>query len=210
MERCFCAFRKESGWSKDQFVGRDCCDHRHHRDGGDTCVNEEEQEFLLQVYRIGRNGAALLTWTSGGVDFGESHVAQSPTPKPTPTPTPPASPTPSKFGSPIPITSPVPYLITSGTTITTDPSITTNGVTNFGKIYRGPETDGPASAWAFGSTSTFDTSSGFDSQINSSGAAFKFTALQLTGDHTISTANGEINLGLIAVNGITSGSPGGP
>src|SRR5205823_6761718 len=30
------------------------------------------------------------------------------------------------------------------------------------------------------------------------------------GDPTISTANGEINLGLIAVNGITSGSPGGP
>jgi filamentous hemagglutinin len=32
----------------------------------------------------------------------------------------------------------------------------------------------------------------------------------LAGDPTISTANGEINLGLIAVNGITSGSPGGP
>ena len=101
-------------------------------------------------------------------------------------------------------------MINSGTTIQTDPSITTNGVTDFGKIYRGPETDGPASAWAFGSTSTFDTSSGFDSQINTSGAAFKFTALQLAGDPTISTANGEINLGLIAVNGITSGSPGGP
>ena len=70
----------------------------------------------------------------------------------------------SKFGTPSPITSPVPYVITSGTTISTDPSITTNGVTDFGKIYRGPVTDGPASAWAFGSTSTFDTSSGFDSQ----------------------------------------------
>ena len=32
----------------------------------------------------------------------------------------------------------------------------------------------------------------------------------MAGDPTISTANGEINLGLIAVNGITSGSPGGP
>ena len=144
----------------------------------------------------------------------ESNAAQSPTPTPTPkptptpTPTPPASPTPSKFGTPVPITSPVPYLITSGTTITTDPSITTNGVTNFGKIYCGPETDGPASAWAFGSTSTFDTSNGFDSQINSSGAAFKFTALQLTGNPTISTANGEINLDLIAVNHI--GFPGWP
>jgi FecR-like protein len=134
----------------------------------------------------------------------------TPTPPPTPTPTPTPSATPSKFGTPIPITSPAPYVITSGTTITTDPSITTNGVTNFGKIYRGSETDGPASAWAFGSTSTFDTSSGFDTEIIGSGAAFKFTALQLAGNPTISTTNGEINLGLIAVDGITSVSPGGP
>src|SRR4030095_6655589 len=42
-----------------------------------------------------------------------------------------------------------------------------------------------------------------------SAAAFKFTALQLNGDPTIDTTNGEINLGLIAVNGITSGGPGG-
>jgi hypothetical protein len=133
----------------------------------------------------------------------------TPTPTPPPTPTPTPTPTPGKFGTPVPITSPVPYVITSGTTITTDPSITTNGVTDDGKIYRGAATDGPASAWAFGSTSTFDTSSGFDEQIVGSGAAFKFTALQLAGNPTISTANGEINLGLIAVNGITSGSPGG-
>jgi FecR protein len=133
----------------------------------------------------------------------------TPTPTPSPPPTPTPSATPSKFGTPVPITSPDPYVITSGTTITTDPSITTNGVTDSGKIYRGAETDGPASAWAFGSTSTFDTSSGFDSEIIGSGAAFKFTALELAGNPTISTANGEINLGLIAVNGITSGSPGG-
>jgi hypothetical protein len=156
------------------------------------------------------------------VSVAESSAAKSPTPTPTPkptptptsTPTPPPTPTPSatptKFGTPSPITSPVPYIITSGTTITTDPAITTNGVTDYGKIYRGAETDGPASAWAFGSTSTFDTSSGFDNEIIGSGAAFKFTALELAGNPTISTANGAINLGLIAVNGITSGSPGGP
>ena len=40
---------ERSRWSKDQFIGRDRCDYRHHRDGGDTRVNEEEQEFLLQV-----------------------------------------------------------------------------------------------------------------------------------------------------------------
>jgi hypothetical protein len=101
-------------------------------------------------------------------------------------------------------------VITSGTVITTDPSITTNGVTDYGKIYRGRSIDGPISAWAFGSTSTFDTASGFDDLIgDSSGAGFKFTALQLTGDPTIDTTNGETNLGLIAVNGITSGGAGG-
>jgi hypothetical protein len=101
-------------------------------------------------------------------------------------------------------------VITSGTVITTDPSITTNGVTDLGKIYRGRSIDGPISTWAFGSTSAFDTASGFDDLIgDNSGAAFKFTALQLNGNPTIDTTNGEINLGLIAVNGITSGGPGG-
>jgi FecR protein len=124
---------------------------------------------------------------------------------PTPTPRPP-----SKVGTPSTITSPNPYVITSGTVITTDPSITTNGVTDYGKIYRGQLIDGSFSAWAFGSTSAFDTASGFDDLIgDSSAAAFKFSALQLTGDPTIDTTNGKINLGLIAVNGITSGGPGG-
>src|SRR5213592_1174502 len=133
----------------------------------------------------------------------------TPTPPP-PTPTPTPSATSMKFGTPATITSPNPYVITSGTVITTDPSITTNGVTDYGKIYRGRSIDGPVSAWAFGSTSAFDTASGFDDLIgDNSGAAFKFTALQLNGDPTIDTTNGETNLGLIAVNSITSGGAGG-
>src|SRR6266513_4006353 len=40
-----------------------------------------------------------------------------------------------KFGPPTAITSPTPYVITSGTQINTDPMITTNGITDFGKIY---------------------------------------------------------------------------
>jgi hypothetical protein len=138
----------------------------------------------------------------------------TPTPSPpTPTPSPPTptpSGTPIKFGTPSTIASPNPYVITSDTVITTDPSITTNSVTDFGKIYRGQSVDGVFSAWGFGSTSAFDTASGFDALIgNNSGAAFKFTALELTGNPTVDTTNGEINLGLIAVNGITSGGPGG-
>jgi mannose-6-phosphate isomerase-like protein (cupin superfamily) len=137
----------------------------------------------------------------------------TPTPIPTPTPTPTPTQTPSKFGTPSVITSPAPYVITSGTTISTDPSITTNGVTDFGKIWRGQAQDGLLSAFIFGSTSAFDTASGFDSEINGQnsmgGAGFKFTSLQLTGNPTVSTPTGVINLGLIAVNGITSGGPGG-
>jgi hypothetical protein len=132
----------------------------------------------------------------------------SPTPPPI-TPTPSPSGTPTKFGTPSTITLPNPYLITSGTLITTDPSITTNGVTDYGKIYRGQSTDGLFSAWALGSTSAFDTASGFDGAITGSGAVFKFTALQLTGNPTIDVTNGQINLGLVAVAGITSGGPGG-
>jgi FecR protein len=138
---------------------------------------------------------------------------ESPRVSPTPTPIPTPTPTPSKFGTPSVITSRVPYLITSGTTISTDPTITTNGVTDFGKIWRGQVLDGRLSAFIFGSTSAFDTASGVDTELNgqngSGGAVFKFTSLQLTGNPTISTPTGVINLGLIAVNGITSGSPGG-
>ncbi|HEX4796520.1 MAG TPA: FecR domain-containing protein, partial [Humisphaera sp.] len=135
-------------------------------------------------------------------------ITATPTPTVTATPTPTPSGTPSKTGTPSVITSPNPYIISSGTVIMTDPAITTNGQTDFGKIYRGPAVDGPFSAYAFGSTSAFDTMSGFDDQIDTSGAVFKFTALQLVGNPTIATANGEVNLGLIAVNGIT-GAPGG-
>src|SRR5213080_3569796 len=161
---------------------------------------------------LARNLVDVIGTTDQNVNANPVVLVSMSTPNPTPpiTPTPSASGTPIKFGTPSTITSPNPYVITSGTVITTDPSITTNGVTDYGKIYRGRSIDGQISAWAFGSTSAFDTASGFDALIgDGSGAAFKFTALQLNGDPTIDTANGEINLGLIAVNSITSGGPGG-
>jgi hypothetical protein len=95
----------------------------------------------------------------------------------TPTPTPPTS---SKFGPPSVISSPVPYVITSGTVITTDPLITTNGVTDLGKVWRGRARDGRFSAFIFGSTSAFDKAIGLDAgaeKIVESGAVFKFTSL---------------------------------
>ncbi len=138
----------------------------------------------------------------------------TPTATPTPTPSPTASPTPTKYGTPTAISSPVPYVISSGTTITTDPTITTNGVTDYGKIYRSPTLDGPASAWLFGSTSSFDTQIGFDAFFtdpsNVPFAAFKFLSLLLTGNPTISIANGgATELALVSVGDITSGPPGG-
>ncbi len=133
---------------------------------------------------------------------------------PTPTPVPPP-PTPSKFGTPSTITSSNPYIITSGTVITTDPSITTNGVTDFGKIYRGPTDDGAFTLWAFGSTSAFDTALNLDTQFFADPsrlpiAVFKFQSLSLIGNPTIDLSNGGVtHLGLIGVDGITSGPPGG-
>jgi hypothetical protein len=134
---------------------------------------------------------------------------------PTPSIAPPPTATPSKFGTLSTITSPNPYVITSGTVITTDPSITTNGVTDFGKIYRDPTDDGAFTLWAFGSTSAFDTALNIDTEFfadpnNLPIAVFKFQSLSLTGNPTIDTSNGGVtNLGLIGVDGITSGPPGG-
>lgn len=139
----------------------------------------------------------------------------TPTPTPvTPTPTPPPSPTPiptpSKFGTPPVIASD--YVIDENTTIQTDPSITTDGVTDFGKIWRGPADDGALSQYLFGSTSTFDTASGFDTYFADKApiAAFKFQSLRLIGNPNIMIpSGGAMNLALVGVDGITSGAPGG-
>jgi hypothetical protein len=130
-------------------------------------------------------------------------------PSPTATPTPP--PTPSKFGTPPPIVTFVPYPIDNGTTLQTDPAITRAGVTDFGKIYRDSGQDGAFSAWAFTATTPFDSTAGIDALYgaNVPVAAFKFTALQLVGNPTISTANGgTTNLALISVGPITSATAG--
>src|SRR5213078_5331738 len=84
----------------------------------------------------------IVNVTSQAIVAEEAQTSPSESPTPPITPTPPPPPTPSEFGTPSVITSPVPYLITNGTVVTTDPSITTNGVTDFGKIYRGPVDDG--------------------------------------------------------------------
>jgi hypothetical protein len=123
----------------------------------------------------------------------------------------------SKFGPPSVIASPNPYVITSGTQINTDPMITTNGITDFGKIYRGATLDGPLATWLGSSPSSFDSVD----FVNSSGGGFNnpssnslpipgflFAALQLGGDPTVSNSSGYPTLGFASQGNINSADSG--
>ena len=146
-----------------------------------------------------------------------SPTPASPTPaSPTPaSPTPPVTPTPGKTG---PLTTiagndannPSLYNIDGTTTILTDPYITTQGVTSYGKIYRGSEAgDGAPSSYLLGAStpSSFDTQVGFDSQFNTGAqiGAFLFNSLAFTAaPASISVAGGPGSLALVGVNGISA------
>jgi FecR-like protein len=119
-----------------------------------------------------------------------------------------------KFGRPETVKTPNPFPITNATQINTDPIITNGKITASGKIYRGATEDGRMSEYLFGSTSAFDTALRFDQFFkdlaNLPVAVFKFQNLALLGNPTITVGqNGVTKLGLIGVNGITSGAPGG-
>ena len=102
-----------------------------------------------------------------------------------------------KYGPPSAITSPNPYVIMNGTAINTDPTITTNGITNFGKIYRGAAIDGPLATWLGSSPSSFDSldfvnsnGGGFNNPDMHPIPGFLFASLTLDGDPTVSNSNG--------------------
>ncbi len=126
-------------------------------------------------------------------------------------PTPPPSGPPSEFGPPPTISSPDPYVITSGTTITTDPTSTTNGVTDFGTLYRGTALDGFPTEFLFGEAPTaFDQLVFNGPQNNLPIAVFKFANLELAGNPTVIVPSGATtNLALVSVGDITSGPSGG-
>jgi hypothetical protein len=122
-----------------------------------------------------------------------------------------------KFGPPSAILGD-PYQITKGTQINTDPTITTNGITDFGKIYRGADQDGPLPTWLGSTPSAFDSVDFFDNNNNSGFnspdaknlplAGFLFSSLQLDGDPTVSNPNGVKLLGFASQGGITSSDSG--
>src|SRR5947209_14404696 len=128
-----------------------------------------------------------------------------------------APPPPSEFGPPETIPDPDAFPLGEGSQINTGrlPTITSNGITNFGKIYRNTPLDGTRSLWFFRSTRPFDTASGFDMPDRSLFdlnfiATFKFQDLALLSNLTVSISRGGITkLALIGVGGISSGPPGG-
>ncbi|MEY2497169.1 MAG: hypothetical protein QOD12_725 [Verrucomicrobiota bacterium] len=135
----------------------------------------------------------------------------TPTPSPSATPSPTPQPTPSKFGTPPVIVSSVPYVLDNSTQIQTDPTITKGATVDLGKIYRDAAQDGPFSTWAFTATSAFDTTSGVNGFYgpNVPVAAFKFAALQLSGNPIILIpTGGALNLALISVGPISSAPSG--
>jgi hypothetical protein len=113
-----------------------------------------------------------------------------------------------EFGALTTITSTIPYDIGSGTSIRTAPTITTAGVTDQGKIYRGVAQDGLPSAYFFGSTSSFDGKSGFDASILKPTASFRFADLTISGDpNIIVPKGGALDLALISAGNIQSNPP---
>ena len=125
---------------------------------------------------------------------------------------------PSKFGPLKTITSPNPYVIKNGTRINTDPLITTDGKTDYGKIYRGQAVDGAPTDYLFGSTSTLEAGIKNDAGVSpfltplfpkAGTAVFRFSNLVLAGAPTFVTSQGPNDLMLVAEGTITSAAPGG-
>src|SRR5207237_4839451 len=89
----------------------------------------------------------------------------------------------------------------------------TNGITDFGKIYRGAAIDGPLPTWLGSSPSSFDSVD----FVNSNGGGFispgpeslpipgfLFAALQLDGDPMVSNSSGYPILGLVSQGNINT------
>ena len=146
------------------------------------------------------------------VEKGNTAPASVHLPAATPGPTPNPAPTPN--GNPPPTGAPPPpppgiYTTDNTTTIATQPSsatITTQGVSYSGVIYKDLPTNGSPSGFLFGGPSAFDNEFDFDNfyvQGFHESAVFTFGSLQLGGGITF-TLNGNNNVALVGNNGITN------
>lgn len=117
---------------------------------------------------------------------------------------------PDKFG-PAPLI-PGAYTINNTTVIVTDPTITTDSITDEGRIYRSAAQDGALSQYLFGSTSPFDNILGIDGAGSPPPplTVFKFESLLLDGGATYQTTGGPTRIALIARDGVTTAGSNGP
>src|SRR6266480_2858482 len=175
--------------------------------------DKERTEGELYETNLAIYGAGTSIILDDQVHIQETQIAAQQNPPPPPV-VPPV--VPSEFGPPETIAAPDAYPLGAGSQVNTGPpTITSNGVTNFGKIYRTTPLDGTRSLWFFGSTRPFDTASGFDTADRSVFslnfiAVFKFQDLQFLSNPTISVSEAGITkLALIGVGAIASGPPGG-
>ncbi len=179
----------------------------------ESAQDKERAEGELYETNLAIYGGGTSIILNDPAHIQESHIAAQQNPSPPPV-VPPV--VPSAFGPPETITSPNPYPLGGDNELTTagPPKVVANATTNYGKIYRNTPLDGIRSLWFFRTTRPFDTTSGFDTPDRSvfdlnNIAVFKFQNLQLVSNPTISVPNGITTLGLVGVDGISSGSSGG-
>jgi FecR protein len=153
-------------------------------------------------------------------DLAQSNSAATPAATPavtaTPAPTPDINPTPNPNPPPVGTPTPPPpgsYTIDNTTRVTTQTNsatITTQGTTSSGVVYKNVQNNGSPSAFLFGATSLFDDELNFDNlytqQIGQSGV-FTFDSLQLGGGMSFSLNGGTNDIAFVGDSGITN-APG--
>ncbi len=156
----------------------------------------------------------LIHDLSALTDIQKTKLVPAPVPMATPLPTPIAAPTPNTNPPPSGAPPPPPpgvYLTDNTTTIATQPStatITTQGVSYSGVIYRDLANNGSPSGFLFAGPSAFDNEFDFDNfyvQEFHRSAVFTFDSLQLGAGITFALSD-NLSVALVGNNGITNGA----
>ncbi len=108
--------------------------------------------------------------------------------------------------------------LTNITTKTVPPRINTGLIQYNGSVYHGAAVDGPASWWAFGTSSAYDAQRRFDARFGMNEnqlfptlgvATYRFSSINVVGAPKISTLGGPTDVALISDGAITDLSPPG-